>query len=75
MTTMEAIVAHRAKLLPISRILPRAVGACGMLLAGSSQAYAYLDPGTGSILLQVILGALAAGAAALVSCARAPAQS
>ena len=41
--------------------------ACGALVLGSSPAHAYLDPGTGSILLQVILGAIAAGAAALVS--------
>ena len=60
-------MSDRARLRPASWILPRAVCACGALLAGSAQAYAYLDPGTGSILLQVVLGALAAGAAALVS--------
>ena len=43
------------------------VWACGAFVLGLSPAHAYLDPGTGSILLQVILGAIAAGAAALVS--------
>ena len=52
---------------PFRRILLLTASACGALLTCSSQAYAYLDPGTGSILLQVVLGALAAGAAALVS--------
>ena len=31
-----------------------------MLLAASINAHAYLDPGTGSMLLQVILGGVAA---------------
>ena len=30
------------------------------LLAGAEPAFAYLDPGTGSMLLQVILGGIAA---------------
>jgi hypothetical protein len=34
-----------------------------MLLAFPEQALAYLDPGTGSILIQVTIGALAAGLA------------
>jgi hypothetical protein len=51
---------------PRGRTLARAACACGVLLASASQAHAYLDPGTGGILLQVILGAIAAGAAALV---------
>jgi hypothetical protein len=32
-------------------------------LATTTDAYAYIDPGTGSILLQSIIGALAVGAA------------
>lgn len=47
-----------------SRALPMA---WFVLSISSSPAQAYLDPGTGSILLQVILGAIAAGAAVLVS--------
>jgi hypothetical protein len=41
------------------------VGACGLCLFGFSPAHAYLDAGTGSILLQVIIGAVAAGMAVL----------
>lgn len=38
----------------------------GVLLAGSApSAFAYLDPGTGSMLLQVILGGIAAVGVAL----------
>jgi hypothetical protein len=33
------------------------------LLCTASEAYAYLDPGTGSIILQAILGFIAAAAA------------
>ena len=33
------------------------------LLCSASQAHAYLDPGTGSIILQAILGFIAAAAA------------
>jgi hypothetical protein len=36
-----------------------------MLLAGTESAFAYLDPGTGSMLLQVILGGIAAIGVAL----------
>tara|TARA_Y100000590_G_C14998959_1_gene743085 strand:+ start:203 stop:412 length:210 start_codon:yes stop_codon:yes gene_type:complete len=32
-----------------------------LIIFPSSSAYAYLDPGTGSIILQAILGAIAAG--------------
>jgi hypothetical protein len=32
-----------------------------MLLASTGPAYAYLDPGTGSILLQMLLGGVAGG--------------
>jgi hypothetical protein len=35
------------------------------LLAGAEPAFAYLDPGTGSMLLQVILGGIAAVGVAL----------
>lgn len=35
------------------------------LLAGAEPAFAYLDPGTGSMLLQVILGGIAAIGVAL----------
>jgi len=35
---------------------------CGLaLLAQSGPAYAYLDPGTGSIILQMVLGGVAGG--------------
>ena len=33
-----------------------------LLLFLNNKAYAYLDPGTGSIILQALLGAIAAGA-------------
>lgn len=36
-----------------------------MLLATTESAFAYLDPGTGSMLLQVILGGIAAVGVAL----------
>jgi len=32
-----------------------------ILVSNSNNAFAYLDPGTGSIILQAILGAIAAG--------------
>ncbi len=35
------------------------------LIAFSSQAHAYLDPGTGSMVLQVVLGGIAMGFATL----------
>lgn len=39
------------------------LSACAVLSVCSTPAYAYLDPGTGSILMQAIIGTLAAGAA------------
>jgi hypothetical protein len=33
---------------------------CLLMLVSTDQAFAYLDPGTGSMLLQVILGGVAA---------------
>jgi hypothetical protein len=36
-----------------------------LLLCGAPSAFAYLDPGTGSMLLQVILGGIAAVGVAL----------
>ncbi len=33
---------------------------CTLILAPADSAFAYLDPGTGSMLLQVILGGIAA---------------
>ncbi len=36
-----------------------------VLVSSSSTAYAYMDPGTGSMLLQGLIGALAAGMAYL----------
>lgn len=42
--------------------LARTVGiAAGVLLAGTADAHAYVDPGTGAMILQVI-GAIVAGA-------------
>ena len=42
--------------------LGRAIGLAIILFGGSSEpAYAYLDPGTGSMLLQAIIGTVAAG--------------
>ena len=38
---------------------------CVYYLCGISNAYAYLDPGTGSIILQAILGFIAATAATI----------
>ncbi len=39
-----------------------AAALCGLAwLAQSSPAYAYLDPGTGSIILQMVLGGVAGG--------------
>jgi uncharacterized membrane protein SpoIIM required for sporulation len=40
------------------------LGLLGSVLLLSSDAYAYLDPGTGSLLLQGLLAAIAAAAAA-----------
>ena len=43
----------------MSRILYDAVLVVSILVALSQPAYAYLDPGTGSIILQGILGVIA----------------
>jgi hypothetical protein len=40
------------------------LGLLGSVLLLSSDAYAYLDPGTGSLILQGLLAAIAAAAAA-----------
>lgn len=41
-----------------------ATGACfGLTLAVAAPAYAYLDPGTGSIIIQSIIGGIAAASA------------
>lgn len=45
----------------MSRTTFRVALATSLLLTGTAPAYAYLDPGTGSILLQSILGAVAGG--------------
>lgn len=37
------------------------LAAVALLVASTGNAYAYLDPGTGSILLQGIIGAVAGG--------------
>lgn len=37
----------------------------GLFLTFSSSAFAYLDPGTGSMILQIILGGLAGAAVAI----------
>jgi hypothetical protein len=42
------------------------LSACAVLTVCSSPAHAYLDPGTGSILMQAVIGTFAAGAALLV---------
>lgn len=49
-----------------TRLMPRAVGiiftASMLLIAAGRGAYAYIDPGTGSYVLQVVIaGVLAAG--------------
>jgi hypothetical protein len=47
---------------PARTVFPGLV-ALGFLAAGTSPAYAYLDPGTGTIIVQAIIGSVAAGAA------------
>jgi hypothetical protein len=49
--------------MPMRRAALWFLSACVALPLCSSPAYAYLDPGTGSILMQAIIGTLAAGAA------------
>lgn len=50
---------------PMRPALLSVVGAWSLCLFSFSPAHAYLDAGTGSILLQVIIGAVAAGMAVL----------
>jgi hypothetical protein len=47
--------------------LPRLIVITAIAVLLSSPAYAYLDPGTGSILLQGLLAALAAASAAVAA--------
>lgn len=49
----------------IRRLFPVLLVLAAMLLVLPRPAYAYLDPGTGSYLLQILLAALLGGAAAL----------
>lgn len=39
--------------------------AAGLLLSFTAPAYAYLDPGTGSLILQGLIGGIAAGMAVI----------
>ena len=39
---------------------PSLIAACACLLLAAAPAQAYIDPGTGSLALQVLIGALAA---------------
>lgn len=48
---MKIVPRYCAVLLPVS----------GFLLASTSEALSYFDPGTGSIMLQAILGGIAGG--------------
>jgi hypothetical protein len=43
----------------------RILGILAFLLTGSENAYAYIDPGTGSMLLQGLIAAVAAAAIAI----------
>jgi hypothetical protein len=56
---------YRKTGLPMRRAPLWFLSACVALAMCSSPAYAYLDPGTGSILMQAIIGTLAAGAAVM----------
>lgn len=44
-------------------MLERSLAALGLLVASSGWAHAYLDPGTGSLILQLIIGGAIAAAA------------
>lgn len=39
-----------------------AISACFVLILSTPPAFAYIDPGTGSLIIQGLIGALAAGA-------------
>ncbi|MEX2746405.1 hypothetical protein AB3480_35630 [Rhizobium mongolense] len=43
--------------------MPRIIGTVGFLILSIVPAHAYLDPGTGSMLVQGLIGALAIGGA------------
>lgn len=47
--------------------MPRLIVLTVLVLLASSPAYAYLDPGTGSILVQGLLAALAAASATVAA--------
>ena len=47
----------------IRRTAASGAAALALFLVSTESAYAYLDPGTGSILLQGLIGAIAAGLA------------
>ena len=47
--------------------MPRLIALTILVLLASSPAYAYLDPGTGSILVQGLLAALAAASATIAA--------
>ena len=47
--------------------MPRLIVMTLLAVLASAPAYAYLDPGTGSILVQGLLAALAAGSAAVAA--------
>ena len=38
----------------------KVIGASILCITASSPAYAYLDPGTGSLIIQIVIGAIAA---------------
>lgn len=46
-------------------IKPISYLAVGLLISFASPAYAYLDPGTGSLILQGLIGGIAAGMAVI----------
>ena len=43
----------------IKKLLAMSLSAAGLFAVASEAAYAYLDPGTGSMLLQALIGAVA----------------
>jgi len=63
---MEGEISDRAAWpRPMRQALLSVVGASALCLLGVSPAHAYVDAGTGSILLQAILGTVAVGSAVL----------